>query len=396
VYFTSEEQLTPDDLDTSTDLYMWSEAGELAPEPKPIVLVSKAVGGGGAGEPGNSDDCDADFVDQCGVLTYTQLFYCENEKGVALSGNCISDNAIAADSGDIYFFSPEQLDGTRGILDQQNMYVYRHGQVQFVATLVGDPYCFGSYSFAEHCQRVQRIQVAPNDGHMAFVTNTQVTQYDNDGKTQMYRYNPVTRALICVSCRPDGEPPTSEVNASQDGLFMADDGRTFFSTEDALVHGDTNESIDVYEYVDGRAQLITPGTGETKAPGSILFRAISPPGLVGVSADGRDVYFAIYDTLVPQDHNGLFAKFYDARTNGGFPVPKPLAPCEAADECHGPSSKAPAAIQDQSSASLAVGNESPKAKKKKKRRRKAKKNRGGKKKRGHARRDATQRKGGAR
>ena len=194
VYFTSEEQLTPDDLDTSTDLYMWSEAGELAPEPKPIVLVSKAVGGGGAGEPGNSDGCSADFVAQCGVLTYTQLFYCENEKGVALAGNCISDNAIAADSGDIYFFSPELLDGTRGIEDQQNMYVYREGQVQFVATLVGDPYCFGSYSFAEHCQRVQRIQVAPDDTHMAFVSNTQVTQYDNDGKTEMYRYNPVHRS----------------------------------------------------------------------------------------------------------------------------------------------------------------------------------------------------------
>jgi hypothetical protein len=32
-------------------------------------------------------------------------------------------------------------------------------------------------------------------------------------------------------------------------------------------------------------------------------------------------------------------KFYDARTNGGFPFNKPPAPCEAADECHGTESQ---------------------------------------------------------
>jgi hypothetical protein len=354
VFFTSEEALTPDDLDTSVDLYMWSEAGALAGNP--IVLVSGATPGGGAGEPGNSDGCVADFTEKCDVTTYTQQFYCENEKGPAVSGNCISDNAIAGDSGDIYFFSPEQLDGTRGIPNQENLYVYRNGRAQYVTSLIGDQYCYGAYSFSKHCQRIERMQVSPDDSYMAFITNTKVTQYDNSGHMEMYRYTPSSRALVCASCRPDGEPPISEVTASQDGLFMTNDGRTFFSTEDPLVHGDTNESIDVYEYVDGRPQLITPGTGETRVPPTILFRAISPPGLVGVSADGRDVYFAIYDTLVPQDHNGLFAKFYDARSGGGFPASAPVPPCEAADECHGESSSAPAAIADETSANLVVGN----------------------------------------
>jgi hypothetical protein len=363
VYFTSEEQLTSEDQDTSIDLYMWSEAGQL--EGHPIVLVSKANGGGGAGQPGNSDECNAEFTEKCGVTTYTQQFFCENEQGTEVSGNCISDNSIAAEDGDIYFFSPELLDGTRGIRDQENVYVYREGQVQYVTTLKGEPYCFGAYSFAQHCQRVLRMQVSPDDHYLAFITNTQVTQYDNAGHTEMYRYNPISRAIVCVSCRPDGEPPTSEVKASQDGLFMANDGRSFFSTEDALVHADTNESIDVYEYVDGRPQLITPGTGETKVPQTFLFRRVSPPGLVGVSADGGDVYFATYDTLVPQDHNGLFAKFYDARSGGGFPAPPPPLPCEAADECHGQSSTAPAAIQSETSASLVVGNASPKSHQKK-------------------------------
>ena len=76
------------------------------------------------------------------------------------------------------------------------------------------------------------------------------------------------------------------------------------------------------EYVDGRPQLITPGTGETRRPDSTIENSGSEiPGLVGVSANGADVYFSTYDTLVTQDHNGLFLKFYDARSGGGFSAP---------------------------------------------------------------------------
>ena len=46
VYFTTNQQLTPEDTDTSTDLYMWSEATNS------LTLVSK--GNNGAG---NSDGC---------------------------------------------------------------------------------------------------------------------------------------------------------------------------------------------------------------------------------------------------------------------------------------------------------------------------------------------------
>ena len=180
---------------------------------------------------------------------------------------------------------------------------------------------------------------------MAFVTASQMTQYDNAGHLEMYRYDPATRKLVCVSCIPSGAPPTSDVAASQDGLFMTDDGRAFFTTEDALVHADTNKAQDVYEYVDGRPQLITPGTGRHAAVGSASGSA-AMPGLVGVSANGTDVYFSTYDTLVRQDHNGLFLKFYDARSGGGFPAPAPPPPCEAADECHGVGSPPPPPIQN--------------------------------------------------
>ena len=135
----------------------------------------------------------------------------------------------------------------------------------------------------------------------------------------MYSYEPSNGRILCVSCPITGEAPTANVEGSKRGLFMSNDGRAFFSTTDALVPQDTNGLIDVYEYVDGRPQLISAGTGaadERSGNG-----AGESGGLVGVSADGVNVYFSTYDTLVAQDHNGQFLKFYDARTGGGFSAP---------------------------------------------------------------------------
>ena len=115
---------------------------------------------------------------------------------------------------------------------------------------------------------------------------------------------------------------------------MTDDGRAFFFTENALVPQDSNQAEDVYEFVDGRPQLITSGTG----PSFIHYGVVGEqtiPGLIGVSANGTDVYFGTTEVLVGQDLNGQEMKIYDARTDGGFPFVSPAAPCAAADECHG-------------------------------------------------------------
>ena len=105
----------------------------------------------------------------------------------------------------------------------------------------------------------------------------------------MYSYTPASGTLVCDSCNPDGQPATADVQASQDGLFMSNDGRTFFSTTESLVPQDTNEGPDVYEFVDGRPQLITPGTGTASIGGAAYSFAASNelPGLVGVSANGN-------------------------------------------------------------------------------------------------------------
>jgi hypothetical protein len=348
VYFTSAERLTSEDQDTSADLYMWTEATNS------LTLVSKGSDGAG-----NSDACNSDFTAKCGVVPYSNISYCQLLSGEG--GNCHSDSSIASENGDIYFFSPEQLDGSRGIPNQENLYDFRDGKIQYVAAFTGGPFCFkspigGSSDSACSDTPVTRMEVSPDDSTMAFVTASPVTQYDNAGHLEMYVYDPSARTIVCASCIPDGEPPSADVGASQNGLFMTNDGRVFFTTDDALVHGDTNRAIDVYEYVNGRPQLITPGTGETSIPGGFVSAVQNAPGFAGVSADGTDAYFSTYDTLVPQDHNGLFLKFYDARTGGGFSAPAPPPACEAADECHGAGSSAPAPIESGTNAALTGGN----------------------------------------
>jgi hypothetical protein len=197
---------------------------------------------------------------------------------------------------------------------------------------------------------------------MAFLTASKVTSYENDGFLEMYTYEPATEKIVCVSCRPDGAPPTSNVEASNNGLFMTNDGRTFFTTSDPLVPQDTDGLRDVYEYTEGRPQLISSGTA-TKDEGLAAFpfnRGTTRSGLAGVSANGTDVYFSTYDGLVPQDHNGTSLRFYDARTGGGFLYSPPQTPCTAADECTGSGTSPTPAPQNGTGADLGtLGNFAP-------------------------------------
>jgi len=355
VYFTSEEHLTGEDEGHGgASLYMWSQQGEEENPPHPLTLISKAKPGSPAGA-GDTAACTASWTTQCGIAPFVNNSFSDPFTEGYFGGNGLSDNFIAAENGDIYFFSPEQLAGPRGVKGQENLYDYRNGTLQYVATFAPQPFCNAEY-YEGYCSAgpVIRMQVSPNDTHMAFLTADRITSYDNAGYTEMYTYDPSTEEIRCVSCLPSGAPPTTNVFASSNGLFMTNDGRTFFSTGDPLVPQDTDGLVDVYEFVAGHAQLISSGTSAVDE-GPVAFAAppaLSIAGLVGVSADGTDVYFSTFDTLVGQDHNGSQLKFYDARTGGGFPYSPPPAPCEAADECHGPGSSSEAPFRSGGGAEL--------------------------------------------
>jgi hypothetical protein len=331
VLFLTEDKLSPEDSDASLDLYRWDEATNS------LTLLSQ---GNGAGD---SDSCAAVWDSGCDVKLVTP-----ERPGL--------DDTLASGSGDIYFYSPEQLDPQNpGVKNERNLYVFREGSVHYVTTF--DP---GT--------QVDRMQISPDGSHMAFLSRTQATAYvntqlnDQGAPTQweeMYLFDPSNGDVLCASCIPSGAPPTIfsaitapnangttyDVKASQSGRFMSDDGRVGFSTADALVPGDTNGKIDTYEFVNNRAQLISTGTSDRDLQGGSVFYPTLHTGFEGISHDGVDLYFSTFESLVPEDRNGSFVKFYDARSNGGFAVPIGLLPCTAADECHGDTSTAPQAVQ---------------------------------------------------
>jgi hypothetical protein len=355
VFFTTTEQLLPADTDTSADLYEWNEEGDK------LRLISQN------GSLGNSDECNASWTEKCGVQplnpiaahVYSEFF----DQRANVPG---LDDLIANESGDIYFYSPEDLvPGEIGGDGERNLYVEREGRLKLVTTL-------------EPGLQIERDTISQDGSHAAFMTKSSMTSFNSKGFREVYAYNADTNSLRCASCNPAGTPPVGEVvTVSEAGPFMANDGRTFFATTEALVPQDSNGLRDVYEYVDGRAQLISSGTSNRDSTGgSELISAFfgnMKAGLESVSRNGVDVYFSTFDKLVPEDVNGDFLKMYDARTGGGFDINPNLNNCAAADECHGGDSTQPAPPSIATSAGLGASGNVPASANNKKKKTKKKK-----------------------
>jgi hypothetical protein len=300
VYFISDEQLLPQDEDESGDLYLWEAVGDK------LTLVSQE------GTLGNDDECSATWTENCGVKQITPQFMEEGkffDRHARVPG---MDDILAPNSGDIYFYSPEDLvEGEIGGNGQRNLYLFRNGHLRLVTTF-------------EPGTEIERSTISEDGSHAAFVTRASLTPYDAHGDHEVYSYDAESGALRCASCPPSGGPPKGDtVSASKSGPFMANDGRTFFATSEALVPQDTDGIRDVYEYAGGHAQLISSGTGEQDSTG------------------GLEIIGFFFRNLAPEDHNGNFIKAYDARSGGGFDIVPDLGNCAAADECHGAGSTPP-------------------------------------------------------
>src|SRR5690606_13595142 len=120
----------------------------------------------------------------------------------------------------IYFISPETLLGPgKGLEGFQNLYLYRGGELRFVARLNPEVDCIGTSSFDTVCSdtAIARMQVTPDGRFAAFVTKSRVTSFDNEGQAMMYRYDAERDRLECLSCSPTGAKPTSRALGSQNG-----------------------------------------------------------------------------------------------------------------------------------------------------------------------------------
>ena len=231
-----------------------------------------------------------------------------------------------------------------GVDGQENLYDYRDGQLQFVTALEHP-----GPSLLERQCRSTAADGRRADGDSRRRQSHGVPHGEQGDRLRQRRvirrctsYTPATDELTCVSCLPSGEPPSTNVTASHNGRFMTDDGRTFFETDDALVPQDTNEAGDVYEYVDGRPQLITSGT----ASATNSFGLATLHGDAGPDRGQRRRHRRLLRHLRragrpgPQRRSAQDLRRPQRRR---LPVHASGPPCVAADECHGPEQRSPRA-----------------------------------------------------
>jgi hypothetical protein len=125
VYMTSADKLTGEDTDTSADLY----EAQVGASSAVLKLVSKGSGG-----TGNSDSCAP--LGNSVNSHWNTVVAAADCSVVAVGGG----GGVAAQSGTVYFLSPELLDGSAepadGRANQPNLYRYTPGGVpKFVSTL---------------------------------------------------------------------------------------------------------------------------------------------------------------------------------------------------------------------------------------------------------------------
>ena len=182
VYLTSAEQLTGDDTDSSADIFRADVSGSAA------TLSRVSSGSGGSGD---SDSCEP--VGNSANEEWNAVAGTDGDcSAVAIGGG----GGVAADSGTIYFLSPELLDGSgNGTADAPNLYLADPGSApHFVATLESSltgpqpPVEFHRYSHSfGGAQNPQFVAVdasgGPSDGDIYVADNSTkvIRKYDPAG-----------------------------------------------------------------------------------------------------------------------------------------------------------------------------------------------------------------------
>jgi len=197
-------------------------------------------------------------------------------------------------------------------------------------------------------------RATPDGGTFAFQSHARLTEYDNEGVGEIYRYDPSAvpgERLVCSSCDPSGVSPSADalfedlhsgsgINSTTQIANLTEDGRgVFFQSPDRLLPEDANAFDDVYEWRESEDE------GSCKRRGGCLALISSgqgdnPSTLYGMSADGHDVFFRTLQKLLGADVVGS-SSIYDARVGGGIPEVAEGAPCQG-DACQPPGSGPPA------------------------------------------------------
>ena len=163
------------------------------------------------------------------------------------------------------------------------------------------------------------VEVSENGRYAVFTTEGSLLATDTDAVADVYRYDAEHGDLTLISEGTKGGngPFRARIAELIDEFrfyagyrMMSEDGRqVFFASAEQLLPEDRNEVQDIYAWVDGDLVLVSSGSGES---GSMF---------IGATPDGSTVLFRTADTLVPGDRDGGDMDFYVARI-GGFPAPR--------------------------------------------------------------------------
>ena len=310
---------------------------------------------------GNSEDLDIYRYESSSETSI--CLTCAVPGADVLSANTNAQQAEASrDGSHVYFLSDAAYAGApaAGSGEEHNLYVWRKGSVAYVGRTQAE---LGGFFFTS--------QTTPDGEVLAFNSAAAelngLSGSDNGGLNQVYRYDDAAGSLTCVSCPATQasresrffiETDPGGTNATPHYRLMSDDGSIlFFRTSQALVREDVNQYLDIYEWHDGAAKLITDGISQD-----------GERAMVSTNASGQDFFFMDSSELVAQAQDAT-TKLYDARVEGGFPPPvEPPAPCDG-EACQGPLQPAPAGLAAASAAFAGPANARPQTHRNKKHKR---------------------------
>ncbi len=324
----------------------------------------------------------------------------------------------ASEDGSYVYFAAQGVIGdgvAHGATHGLNLYESHDGTTTFVTALSTED------RLDSGGQAARTARVSPDGRYVAFMSAASLTNYDNrdanSGKPdiEVYLYDSATGRLACVSCNPTGSRPTGvevedfnstvggahsedlvdiiDVDAgsygpkswvaanlpggvnlvSHSSLYqpraLADSGRVFFNSSDALVSQDVNGQEDVYEYepvgvgsCTSSSQTFHESSGGCT---SLVSSGASPEesGFMDASEGGGDVFFLTKSRLASQDFDtGL--DVYDAHecSSSAPCVAQPVVapPCSSGDSCKASPSPQPSIFGAPPSATfVGAGNIAP-------------------------------------
>jgi hypothetical protein len=317
VAFTTTNTLVDADEDTTNDLYL---ADLSKPEGERLTLIS--------------EDLNPAAPSGAAVNSGSGL-------GVGAFGGVVG---ASEDLRRIYFVADNQIVAGAPEAPGPKLYLWddtgAEPQVTYIGTLVSeDSAVWRSLPVGGRNLPVGRSKESRTtaDGRfLAILSRAQLTEFENEGRVELYLYDAVSGSLQCASCSDDAFPAQGavEFRPPRSGMMdlppvnhelnnLSEDGKVFFQTSRGLIPRDSNGKTDVYEYSGGELHLISAGTG-----GNASYFLDATPS-------GSDVFFMTLDRLVGWDKDELYDA-YDARVGGGLPEPPPPPPACEGDSCQPP------------------------------------------------------------